>query len=502
MVVFTFVYSRMKQARLDRESTLVSMQDMSSKRDAPFFNGCVDTNAYLQSSDYEKQNGAFIMLTRNEELDGVIKTMISLEKRFNQWFQYPYIFLNNQPFTEAFQQKINTLTKAKVTFALVEDNEWNFENEDSLSFHQYIEGQGDRGIMYGNMVSYHRMCRFYSGMFYKHPEVAKLEWYWRIEPDVEFFCDITYDPFYEMQIHNKKYGFTILIKELYWTVPNLFRATRSFIKENNLSLGSIWKVFVKDYGILKGDEYLDSFVNSADDVDREISREVLIEELTRKFEEQNMLDNELIEEVIHRNGRKVPVVEDKFDNEEYNLCHFWSNFEIARIDVFENKIYNAYFDYLQTWGGFWEERWGDAPVHSLGLALTLNLEDVHYFRDIGYQHSIIAHCPKNKLGKQLPYRVAEGYHEIFKNAENEKSNFEKWKGIFKSNQIDEEVNTGSGCRCQCPNVWEIEESSSGCLSNWFYLLSDEYKEEKPLSASDLKNQVLRDYRRKLKPNPE
>ena len=63
--------------------------------------------------------------------------------------------------------------------------------------------------MYGSMVSYHKMCRFYSGMFYKHPEVAKLEWYWRIEPDVEFFCDITYDPFFEMKKAGKSYGFTI-----------------------------------------------------------------------------------------------------------------------------------------------------------------------------------------------------------------------------------------------------------------------------------------------------
>ncbi|CRL30316.1 Glycosyl transferase, family 15 [Penicillium camemberti] len=35
------------------------------------------------------------------------------------------------------------------------------------------------------------MCRFYSGQFYKHPLLLKYEWYWRLEPEIKYFCDIT-----------------------------------------------------------------------------------------------------------------------------------------------------------------------------------------------------------------------------------------------------------------------------------------------------------------------
>ncbi|CCK68075.1 alpha-1,2-mannosyltransferase KRE2 KNAG_0A03960 [Huiozyma naganishii CBS 8797] len=57
------------------------------------------------------------------------------------------------------------------------------------------------------------------------------------------------------------------------------------------------------------------------------------------------------------------------DGETYNLCHFWSNFEIASLDLWRSPAYRAYFDYLDRAGGFFYERWGDAPVHSIAAAL-------------------------------------------------------------------------------------------------------------------------------------
>lgn len=30
-----------------------------------------------------------------------------------------------------------------------------------------------------------------SSFFYKHPLLAKYEWYWRLEPEIKYFCDIT-----------------------------------------------------------------------------------------------------------------------------------------------------------------------------------------------------------------------------------------------------------------------------------------------------------------------
>jgi hypothetical protein len=42
--------------------------------------------------------------------------------------------------------------------------------------------------------------------FYRHPLVLPYRWYWRIEPDVHFHCDINFDPFLYMQDRGKVYG--------------------------------------------------------------------------------------------------------------------------------------------------------------------------------------------------------------------------------------------------------------------------------------------------------
>ena len=47
--------------------------------------------------------------------------------------------------------------------------------------------------------SYHHMCRYFSGFFYHHPLLADVDYYWRIEPDVHYYCDLDYDPFVFMQ---------------------------------------------------------------------------------------------------------------------------------------------------------------------------------------------------------------------------------------------------------------------------------------------------------------
>ena len=41
-----------------------------------------------------------------------------------------------------------------------------------------------------------------------------------------------------------------------------------------------------------------------------------------------------------------------------------------------SQAYEEYFKYLDRTGGFFYERWGDAPVHSLGAVMLLNSSQV------------------------------------------------------------------------------------------------------------------------------
>lgn len=80
----------------------------------------------------------------------------------------------------------------------------------------------------------------------------------------------------------------------------------------------------------------------------------------------------------------------------YNMCHFWSNFEVASLEVFDAR-YDQLFEHLDRSGGFFYERWGDAPVHTLAVAAFLAPDQVHWFDDIGYHHLPYTLCPQNEM---------------------------------------------------------------------------------------------------------
>lgn len=48
--------------------------------------------------------------------------------------------------------------------------------------------------------------RFQSGFFFRHPLLDEYEYYWRVEPDVQYFCDVDYDVFQMMKDNKFKYG--------------------------------------------------------------------------------------------------------------------------------------------------------------------------------------------------------------------------------------------------------------------------------------------------------
>lgn len=100
--------------------------------------------------------------------------------------------------------------------------------------------------------------------------------------------------------------------------------------------------------------------------------------------------------------------------EQYNNCQFYSNFEIGSLDYFRGEEHMAYFDHLDKSGGFFYERYGDAPVHTLSVSMFLPKRRVWFFRDIGYSHGMCENCPphdsKLPIGPEpdsRKYRTAE-----------------------------------------------------------------------------------------------
>ncbi|KAK1219538.1 hypothetical protein PQX77_017726 [Marasmius sp. AFHP31] len=280
-----------------------------------------------------RANATFVVLARNSDLENTVRSIRRMEDRFNVLHRYPYVILNEEPFTEEFKERVSNVIGSSVEFGQIPREHWyqpdTIDEEKAKASRKKME---EENIIYGGSLSYRNMCRFNSGFFFRHPLMLKYRWYWRIEPDVHYHCDVNFDPFLFMEDHNKIYGFTIAMYEFEKTIPTLWQHVRDFMK---------------------------------------LHPEYISEDNAMGF----MSDN---------------------GGEKYNLCHFWSNFEIADMNFWRGEAYTAFFEYLDKQGGFYYERWGDAPVHSIAAALFAKKEQIHFFDEIGYEHNPYTHCPSNE----------------------------------------------------------------------------------------------------------
>ncbi|TCD71889.1 alpha 1,2-mannosyltransferase 2.4.1 [Steccherinum ochraceum] len=273
----------------------------------------------------ERANAAFVVLARNGDLNGISSSVRQMEDRFNRKFHYPYVFLNEVPFSDEFKRRITNLVSGEVEFGLIPREHWfqpSWIDEEKAKADR--EKMGKLPIPYGGSLPYRNMCRYNTGFFYRHELVQKYRYYWRIDPDVNFYCNIDYDVY-----NNKTYGFTISLPEYRETITTLWAGVKEFIKENP--------------------------------------------ELVSPDNAMDFLSDD--------------------HGETYNRCHFWSNFEIGDLDLWRGEAYSKFFDFLDHKGGFYYERWGDAPVHSIGAALFSRKDQIHFFSDIGYKHNPFSHCP-------------------------------------------------------------------------------------------------------------
>lgn len=293
---------------------------------------------------YKRANATILALVRNSEVSGIRKTIRSLEQSFNSKYRYPYTFLNDQPFSQRFKDKMALLTDAPLNFVVIPPELWDKpEFIDEAKELQAMDIMEEHNVAYAKKTSYHNMCRFYLGNFFNVPELQQYKYYWRIEPSVKFFTDVQYDVFKYMERAKKIYGFTVSLYDIDETVASLWPETLNFLNQD--------------------DNY--QYVN-------------------KDGAHQWLLENK-------QNPQKNDIAQG------YSTCHFWSNFEIGDMDFFRSEAYTNWFNHLDSTGKFYYERWGDAPVHSVGLALFANKKDIHWFRDLGYEHDPYMNCPKSRL---------------------------------------------------------------------------------------------------------
>lgn len=131
----------------------------SSPADTPFYVSC-----QLPKANAARENATFLMLARNAELDGAIKSLTSLEQQFNKDFHYPVVFLNNKAWDQEFIDGVQKVTSGITEFGVIGDDMWGYPSSiDQVKARAKMDAQAADGQYLGGNESYHHMCRFYSG---------------------------------------------------------------------------------------------------------------------------------------------------------------------------------------------------------------------------------------------------------------------------------------------------------------------------------------------------
>lgn len=87
-----------------------------------------------------RENATFVFLCRNSDINGVVSSIQQMEDRFNKDYGYPWILLNEEPFTEEFKRyqnfsaqisgtyevyrRVSVLTDAPIHFGQIPKEHW------------------------------------------------------------------------------------------------------------------------------------------------------------------------------------------------------------------------------------------------------------------------------------------------------------------------------------------------------------------------------------------
>ncbi|GAA5847286.1 hypothetical protein JCM9279_000222 [Rhodotorula babjevae] len=175
-------------------------------------------------------------------------------------------------------------------------------------------------------LGYRNMCRFFSMFHHKHPALAGYDWIFRLDEGITFHCELHEDPFQTLIANNKTYGFTNVDQEAQFVIPTLWKTATAFMR-----------TAPRHYFPAGRDE---SFVSD--------------------------------------DGGKT-----------YNHRVYYNNFEIVHRSFLESEAYKAFVNYLDRAGGFYKERWGDAPIRTIAASYFLDAAQIHSFSNVtGYRHDL------------------------------------------------------------------------------------------------------------------
>jgi hypothetical protein len=87
----------------------------------------------------------------------------------------------------------------------------------------------------------------------------------------------------------------------------------------------------------------------------------------------------------------------------WDRSYYYTNFEIVYMPFFRGHQYQSFFQDLDSTQGFYDHRWGDAPIRLLGLAMYAQPAQVQLL-DLPYSHKVASQQCRLRL-RMIAYRM-------------------------------------------------------------------------------------------------
>ncbi|KAJ2376474.1 hypothetical protein IW150_001964 [Coemansia sp. RSA 2607] len=281
-----------------------------------------------------------LFVTRSMSLTKVRRTLFSAQQRFNNRFAHPLVLLSDQPFDAQFQQTVRLMlgANASVAFGLIEESDWGYPAwiDRARAEHaadNWVDAHDDEDDA-GGRPGYRHMLRYWAAPFADHPLLAGCTYLWRLEPGAHFTCDLPRDPLARMRSQNTAYAFSVALTEMPDAAPSLVPVARDFISAHP-------------------ELFTDAANNS----------------LAWLFDRRSA-----------KNGGEQ--------------CRFLTNSELIDLRFVRSDAYRKLFAYVDRLGVFYYERWSDATVRALAVAMFLPATRVQWLDDVGYRHDRLNNCPQ------------------------------------------------------------------------------------------------------------
>ncbi|KAF9431944.1 alpha 1,2-mannosyltransferase 2.4.1 [Entomortierella beljakovae] len=159
--------------------------------------------------EVEKANGVILMLTDEDQFQDTRETIRQVEDRFNRGRNYPWVILSPFPLTDRSQRLAKQLSKGNMRFGVIPHEQWRLPKWiDAARVRNNDYAKLKQGMNKTSLITRHRW-RYMSGFVAEHELLDPYEFFWRVEPGVEMFCNIDEDPMLALKKSGQQFAWSL-----------------------------------------------------------------------------------------------------------------------------------------------------------------------------------------------------------------------------------------------------------------------------------------------------